>query len=515
MLCNTAIFYDIENLLGIFSGKLNTVLNLDEIYRRVLETEGVNGVSIQRAYTDWALLPTRTLQNSVLQVGIEPIQIFNTNRNDKLKNAADVSLIMDAVELISRRPEIENYVIASGDGIFALLAKKLHENGKRVIGCGFDLNSNITFRYSCDYFIALEKTDKTLVATTTPRRKTSKPEVAPIVVEAPPIIPEPPKAPAKKMPENFPKTKYSEIITNADIPIWKDTHDLAGSLHTIRKIIEAVYVDEMEGLADLEISVLKTYVVHYIPSFKVSQYGFSRFGEFIQFVLTGSPYCMYMVAESICKIARRDGEINGTVLDDFKGLVVTTEDGSRFGSIFSVPEDVAFIYTILPEPGAPARKNKHKKTETPEPKNNKPKKVEIKTKADPWPAVPAVAEEKPPQPVAPDQKSDEIAMDAGSLRKWIKNRFQTLSDANALPSSEAQLLITPEYSRKTFGIRTPILKEIESKSNLQEQRSVNGKVKYWKETFIYNGKHYLVYKDWATLNKKRFMSWSEGINLNS
>ena len=52
MLCNTAIFYDIENLLGVFTGKTNTALNLDEIYRRVLETEGVHGVSIQRAYAD-------------------------------------------------------------------------------------------------------------------------------------------------------------------------------------------------------------------------------------------------------------------------------------------------------------------------------------------------------------------------------------------------------------------------------------------------------------------------------
>ena len=154
MLCNTAIFYDIENLLGVFSGKNNTVLNLDEIYRRVLETEGVHGVSIQKAYADWALIPNRALRDSVLQVGIEPIQIFNTNQNDRVKNAADVSLIIDAVELISKRPEIENYVIASGDGIFAFLSKKLHEHGKRVIGCGFDRNASNTFRYSCDYYIS-------------------------------------------------------------------------------------------------------------------------------------------------------------------------------------------------------------------------------------------------------------------------------------------------------------------------------------------------------------------------
>ena len=493
MLCNTAIFYDIENLLGIFSGKANTVLNLDEIYRRVLEMEGVHGVSIQRAYADWALQPNRALQDSVLQVGIEPIQIFNTNQNDRVKNAADVSLIIDAVELLSKRPEVENYVIASGDGIFAFLSKKLHEHGKRVIGCGFDRNANQTFRYSCDYYISLEKTDKALVATTSTRRKNRKVEAAAPVAE--PVQPQ-----VKKVPDKFPKTKYSEMLAQADIEIWRDTNDLAGSLHTIRKIVEALFTEEVEGLSDLEISVFKTYVVHYIPSFRVTRYNFSRFGEFMQFVLTGSPFCLYTIDESVCKITRRGAvKEGGSILEDVKGLVVTAEDGSRYGSIFSVPEDMAFIYTILSDPSVPEKKYKRKKTGSV---------AELESTATPSPE-PAILT-TPPQQQEPQET--EITMDEGSLRKWIKGRFQALSDTDALSSNEAQLLSTPEYSRATFGIRTPILREIETRSNLLEQRSVRGKVKYWKETFVYNGKHYLIYKDWvANLHKGRFIAWFKGV----
>ena len=540
MLCNTAIFYDIENLLGIFSGKANTVLNLDEIYRRVLEMEGVHGVSIQRAYADWALQPNRALQESVLQVGIEPIQIFNTNQNDRVKNAADVCLIIDAVELISKRPEIENYVIASGDGIFAFLSKKLHEHGRRVIGCGFDRNANLTFRNSCDYYISLEKTDKSLVATTSARRKSRKQEVAPVVVEE--VTQAPEQAPAKKIPNKFPKTKYSEMLAKADIPIWRDTHDLAGGLHTIRKIIEGLFSEEVDGLADLEISVFKTYVVHYIPSFRVNRYNFTRFGEFMQFVLTGSPYCLYTIDESVCKIARRGAVTKGTVLEDVKGLIVTAEDGSRYGSIFNVPEDVAFIYTILPS--VPDKNQKRKTIEAAD-KSKNGRRKNVSAKADVTTdteggAKPDTAAEAMPDAVtkvsfdtmleSPDTTSDstpsaitatdmqavsratspenEAKMDEGSLRKWIKSRFQALSEANAISPGEARLLATPEYSRKTFGIRTPIFREIESRSNLQEQRSVRGKVKYWKETFVYNGKHYLVYKDWvANLHRDRFSVW--------
>ena len=538
MLCNTAIFYDIENLLGIFSGKANTTLNLDEIYRRVLEMEGVHGVSIQRAYADWALLPNRNLQDSVLQVGIEPIQIFNTNQNDRVKNAADVSLIIDAVELLAKRPEIENYVLASGDGIFAFLSKKLHEHGKRVIGCGFDRNCNITFRNSCDFYISLEKGDKALVATTSPRRKSRKNETVPATQE--PATPKP-----KKVPDKFPKTRFSELLTQADISIWRDTHDTSGSLHVIRKIVETLFSEEIEGVNALEISVFKTYLVHYLPGFKLASYKFSRFGEFMQFVLTGSPYCLYTISESVCKIARRENiDSNGTLLDDIKGLVVTAEDGSRYGSIFSVPEDMPFIYTIVQDPMSA---KKHKKTDqskngrrgkaalaevketvvaepiappaVEEPQPQEPKKRRGRPRKTPPvaiapPITEAVTVAPPPTPSSPEPKPQEadIAVDANFLRKWIKNQFEVLAADDKLSDSEANLLTTAEYSRKTFGVRTPVLKQIESRSNLVDQRTVNGKVKYWKETFIFNGKHYLVYKDWvASQHKDRFVNWLKSL----
>jgi len=526
MLCNTAIFYDIENLLGVFVGRANSTLNLDEIYRRVLETEGVHGVSIQRAYADWALMPNRALQDSVLQVGIEPIQIFNTNQNDRVKNAADVSLIIDAVELLAKRPEIDNYVIASGDGIFAFLSKKLHEHGKRVIGCGFDKNASQTFLYSCDYYISLEKTDKSLLAVTSSHRRNRKQEA-----HAQPVATD--TTASNKVPEKFPKTRYSRALTQAEIPIWRDTHDLAGALHTIRKIVEALFADESEGLSELEISVFKTYVMHYIPSFRVTRYNFTRFGEFMCFMLTGSPFCLYTIDECICKIARRDADISsGVILEDIKGLIVTAEDGSRFGSIFSVPSDMAFIYTILPENGATENQTKQKNSTPTSSKNGRRKKtvaathIPIFTSEDAHRSLVGTdashdAVSEVPIPIKDQdhtilQKTDsvdlEISADEGSLRKWIKNCFMSLANKDAISAREAVMLESPEYSRSTFGVRTPIFKEIETRSNLQEQRTLKGKVKYWKETFTFSGKDYLIYKDWNVLHKDRFIKWYKAID---
>jgi len=452
MACNTAIFYDIENLMGIFSGKANTGLHLDEIYKRVLEMEGVSGVSIQRAYADWAIPQHRYLKNSVLQVGIEPIQIFNTNQNDKVKNAADVSLIIDAVDLAARKPEIQNFVIASGDGIFAFLSKKLHEHGKRVIGCSYDKIANAIFRNSCDYFIALEKSDETIVATSTNRN------IKPVS-----------KASQKKI-AALPKTKYTETLLAANIEIQKDPGDTAGVMHMIRQLVEALFVDETKDLPGLEISIFVTYIKHYLPSFKVQQHGFRRIGEFMQFILSGSQYCTYSVHDNVVLMAPRNiaTKAGGKIVDDVEGLLIVTPDGDIYNSVFNVPLDTPFVYNFsVTKPQKPTQKSKHK----------------------------------------PAPEKEVITPAEDSIRKLIKNKFEELSRLNAIPSAEINKLTTLDYAKKIFGVRAPIFIKLDAESNLRELRLVKGKVKYWKDIFEFDGNQYLVFKEWANLHKNRLLTW--------
>jgi hypothetical protein len=59
------------------------------------------------------------------------------------------------MELVILRPYIQIFVIVSGDGGFASLAKKLHEYGKTVIGCGYEGKINRFFQSICDHFIIL------------------------------------------------------------------------------------------------------------------------------------------------------------------------------------------------------------------------------------------------------------------------------------------------------------------------------------------------------------------------
>lgn len=478
MASNTAIFYDIENLVGLFAKRANTGLHLNEIYRRVLECEGVTGVSIQRAYADWGIPANRDFCNSVLEVGIEPIQIFNTNQNDRVKNAADVCLIIDVIDLAARRSDIDTFVIASGDGIFAFLSKKLHEHGKRVIGCSFGAIANSIFRNSCDAFIAIEKAGKDIIATAHTRSlsqsvqaENTTPAVAASTIPATATTAKPA---SKKQALVLPKSKYTEAVLAAEIDPETDMRDSSGIMHTLRKMVEAIFVEETQALPGLEISIFTNYITHFMPGFKVRHLKFKGIGELMRFILTGSPYCTYTVADNAVLMGTREAaaSVQGKIIEDVSGLIVTTIAGERYNSIFNVPDDTPFLYTVQKQP-----------------KNAK------QTKAEEVQVV------EPPPLAAPEN------VEHGKLRKWIRSKFEALQAANSLPASQTALLTTREYSVQTFGVRAPILRAVDPQNIARETRIINGKVKYWKEPFEFNGEFFIVYKEWANLHKDRFAQW--------
>ncbi|QSJ15637.1 NYN domain-containing protein [Nostoc sp. UHCC 0702] len=148
---NTAILYDIENLT---KGNRRPTFNfsLRRITQQIKEIDIVDKIAMQCAYADWSSRSLRTIKNEVQILGIEPIQIFGFSFQ---RNAADIQLTIDAIELIHRRPSLQVFVIVSGDGAFASLAKKLHEYGKTVIGCAYKTQTNRVLEAVCDYFISI------------------------------------------------------------------------------------------------------------------------------------------------------------------------------------------------------------------------------------------------------------------------------------------------------------------------------------------------------------------------
>ena len=150
----TAIFYDIENLLKgyNFSRTLLVNLSLNDIVNAIQATEKIGHVAIQKAYANWSDPRLRIMRREINELGIDPIQVFGFSR-EPTKNAADIQLVIDAVNVANLRSSIDVFVIVSGDGGFASLAKHLHEYGKTVIGCAYRGSTSKTFQAVCDDFV--------------------------------------------------------------------------------------------------------------------------------------------------------------------------------------------------------------------------------------------------------------------------------------------------------------------------------------------------------------------------
>jgi uncharacterized LabA/DUF88 family protein len=157
---NTAVFYDIENLLRgyNFSQQFAADLSLKEILGDIATTNLIGRIAVQRAYANWSDPRLGILRNEINELGIDPVQVFGFSR-DARKNAADIQLAIDAIDLAHTRPAIDTFVVVSGDGGFAALAKKLHEYGRSVIGCAYRNATNQTFHAVCDAFVWIEPPD--------------------------------------------------------------------------------------------------------------------------------------------------------------------------------------------------------------------------------------------------------------------------------------------------------------------------------------------------------------------
>src|SRR5260370_32907522 len=65
------------------------------------------------------------------------------------KNATDIRLAVDALELVFTRPEIGTFILLSGDSDFSSLVLKLKEYGKYVIGVGIRESSRDLLIQNC------------------------------------------------------------------------------------------------------------------------------------------------------------------------------------------------------------------------------------------------------------------------------------------------------------------------------------------------------------------------------
>ncbi|HVL80225.1 MAG TPA: NYN domain-containing protein [Actinomycetota bacterium] len=232
-----ALFIDYENLaIGAREHLGQQTFDFGPIADALAER---GRVVVRRAYADWSYFSDD--RRDLTRHHIELIEIPQKMGMAR-KNAADIKLAVDAMELSSERAYISTFVICTGDSDFTPLVHKLREHNRKVLGIGIEGSTSNLLPPACDEFLFYDR-----LAGVQPRRRHRgrQPEKA--------AKAEPDEQPAKRMePEDL------------DVRI---TRTLAGLKRSSDTVLG---------------SHLKRTLLRKDPTFDESEYGFRSFGELLQ-----------------------------------------------------------------------------------------------------------------------------------------------------------------------------------------------------------------------------------------
>jgi len=120
----------------------------------VLDTIAQQGrLIVKRAYGDWSRFSR--YQSELTQNAVDLIQLYSS-RLGAAKNAADIHIAIDAMEIVFSHSQINTFALVSGDSDFTALVRKLRSYGKYVIGVGLRSSTSELLVRACDEFILYE-----------------------------------------------------------------------------------------------------------------------------------------------------------------------------------------------------------------------------------------------------------------------------------------------------------------------------------------------------------------------
>ncbi|MFG2052571.1 NYN domain-containing protein [Micromonospora sp. NPDC048930] len=250
-----ALFLDYENLaLGVRDHHGGRPFD----FRPIADALAERGrVVVRRAYADWSYFDEdrRMLTRSHVEL-IEIPQRMGASR----KNAADIKMAVDAVELALERDYLSTFVICTGDSDFTPLVHKLRELNKRVIGVGVEKSTSALLPPACDEFLYYDRLEGIEVPPPAARR--ARPARAAAAEARPEVEPQPePELPAPEEEEAA-----------------RDMDHLA--------VLVAQTVAGLQGSSSGEVTAsgLKRTLLRKDPTFSESDYGFRTFGELLRYL---------------------------------------------------------------------------------------------------------------------------------------------------------------------------------------------------------------------------------------
>jgi uncharacterized protein (TIGR00288 family) len=166
------LFIDYENLAIGARDDLGIAFDFKPIASALAER---GRVVVRRGYADWSSFEADRRMLADNQV--ELIEIPQ-RRGRVRKNAADIKMAVDAIELAFERDYVTVFVICTGDSDFTPLVQKLRELNKRVIGFGLKASTSAMLPPACDEFLFYENLDGVDLPQRRSETREKKPETA-------------------------------------------------------------------------------------------------------------------------------------------------------------------------------------------------------------------------------------------------------------------------------------------------------------------------------------------------
>ena len=149
-----ALFVDFENLaIGVREALGGMEFDFEPIGNALAER---GRVVTRKAYADWSMFADA--RQKMTRSHVELIEIPQRMGASR-KNAADIKMAVDAIEVAFERDYITTFVICTGDSDFTPLVHKLRELNKKVIGVGVKASTSALLPPACDEFLFYENLD--------------------------------------------------------------------------------------------------------------------------------------------------------------------------------------------------------------------------------------------------------------------------------------------------------------------------------------------------------------------
>jgi uncharacterized protein (TIGR00288 family) len=240
-----------EERIGLFIDFENLAIGardegLEFAFKPIADALAERGrVVVRRAYADWSYF--EDARRMLVRNHVELIEIPQRMGSVR-KNAADIKMAVDAIELAFERDYVTSFVICSGDSDFTPLVQKLRELNKRVIGVGLKASTSQLLPAACDEFLFYES----LEGVERPRKRKAKG----------------PKGAGTPEPETEPDVEPEAEGSDIDQLAKSVTQTLAGL--------------QRSAGGEVRSSSVKRALLRKDSTFTESDYGFRAFGELMR-----------------------------------------------------------------------------------------------------------------------------------------------------------------------------------------------------------------------------------------